>query len=700
MANQKVMPRVRNSLQSRSVSRTRQHRERETASKIAIVVTGYGRSGAMVPFNWRNSVPAQARTVTYPVGAVQCTALSPAIARADRRPCATALEALRAACAALRRQDTDIAVVCDDAEEETAVLVLRRAGDVRRDAAIARVAVNDAPTPSGPVGLVADARQGEGRGRSVSWRENKSFCLMFEAADDVATLVVLIEALDRRTLPATLSGRFGNPTSGFVSCLHSLPWPGNHGETPAASMVTYRGCALFARAEAGVRSVEPPAALVLLSAADASRARRSLTKLHRACSRGAGLGEVAALAASLSDGGPARIAVVADTAVELFGQLERLAAGGYPRDAAILDGHQGAYLNMVGADPGRLAVLFPGHGAQYHGMLREQATHLPQVRSWFESLDAHGGEGVIACPFRHVPLDAAEPRRESLEASLNALEGGGVCASVGALGLYDTLRTVGVMPDVFCGYSNGENVALIAAGILDLRRREQLFRLIGTIAEAGRGGLERGEIPFGTSLAVTTLNRPALDAFLAARGGEIEMVADNAPSQVTLHGSSQAIEAAAEQLAERGTLLTVLPFQRSYHTARFAPEMPSVVRALAHLPIGRGRVPVLSCASVDYFPTRPGAIRALAASQYVSTIRFREAVERLYSENVRIFVEAGPRGRLASYVRKILMHRDFVAVELDRPDRPGLRQVLNALARIFVAGVDINGQGLFADHKQ
>ena len=57
--------------------------------------------------------------------------------------------------------------------------------------------------------------------------------------------------------------------------------------------------------------------------------------------------------------------------------------------------------------------------------------------------------------------------------------------------------------------------------------------------------------------------------------------------------------------------------------------------------------PVYSCATRERMPADPEAIRDLAVGQWTRTVAFRETVEAMHADGLRIFVDVGARGNLA-----------------------------------------------------
>src|SRR5207302_761628 len=102
----------------------------------------------------------------------------------------------------------------------------------------------------------------------------------------------------------------------------------------------------------------------------------------------------------------------------------------------------------------RLALLFPGQGAQRVGLLKEAYEQIPAFR---ERLDQLAGEWL--------PILYAAPSVEA-EKRLAATE---VCQPVMAalgLALHALLERMGVKADVALGHSLGEFAACAAAGML------------------------------------------------------------------------------------------------------------------------------------------------------------------------------------------------------------------------------------------
>jgi [acyl-carrier-protein] S-malonyltransferase len=83
----------------------------------------------------------------------------------------------------------------------------------------------------------------------------------------------------------------------------------------------------------------------------------------------------------------------------------------------------------------------------------------------------------------------------------------------------------------------------------------------------------------------------------------------------------------------------------AFHTRAVAPAAPPLREALDTVAIGTPDVPVIS--NVTARPYRyPDEIRSLLVEQLTAPVRFREALEWLWSRGVRRYLDLGP-GRVA-----------------------------------------------------
>lgn len=346
---------------------------------------------------------------------------------------------------------------------------------------------------------------------------------------------------------------------------------------------------------------------------------------------------------------------------------------------------------------GRVAFLFPGEGSQYVGMLTETAMAFPEVRRWFDLLDAafHRHERQFPpsraiYPPPGVPVDPA--RLWSMDVGPEVL----FAASQGLLGL---LRHLGITPHAAVGHSSGEYSALVAAGVISVADEQEVSAKVLELNSLYQQLLAEGQVPPGALLTVGGVSPEKLKDIISRAAGRLALAMDNCPSQVVLCGDDAVVSSAEKDLAAAGALCERLPFDRAYHTHLFEAFAGKVASYLAGITLSPPCIDLYSCSSADRFPPDENGIRALASGQWATRVRFRETVQAMYKDDVRIFVEIGPRGNLTAFVNDILRGTAHLALPSDDP-RGGLTQLNHALAQLTVHRVPVRLEHLYARRRR
>ncbi len=348
--------------------------------------------------------------------------------------------------------------------------------------------------------------------------------------------------------------------------------------------------------------------------------------------------------------------------------------------------------------PGKIAFMFPGEGSQYLGMFEDLNLHFPEFRRWFgfwRGLYAdRPGESRTDIIFPPA-IELSENRRRELEERLHQMDVGSEAVFVGAQAMNALLKRLGVQPDVMVGHSTGESSALAAAGAIpsdDLGVLADSVRLLNGIY---RKLLEDRNIPTGALLTVGALPHNTVGEHVARLNGRVVVAMDNCPNQQVLFGDRDAIGALQKSLSEVGGICDLLPFDRGYHTSRFAVASAAFHGYYEGIGLRSPEVPMYSCATADLFPEESSAVRKLAAEQWATQVRFRQTVERMYADGVRYFIEVGPSGNLSAFVNDILAGRDYLALPSDSRRKDGFQQLLTVLGRLYVNGKGVDPMRLF-----
>ncbi len=387
-------------------------------------------------------------------------------------------------------------------------------------------------------------------------------------------------------------------------------------------------------------------------------------------------------AVSASSAAPARVALIASTAAELRARIrdaiEQLTAG---RVTAGTDVCVGA-----GAPDGRLAFLFPGQGSQFPGMGSELAQVSADVRQCLEAADAafaslpHRLSRVMMPAAAFSDADAAA-QRERLANTRMAQPAIGTLSCA----MLDLARRMGLDATCVAGHSYGEFVALHAAGSLDraalLSLSEVRGRAMSDVAEQG-------------AMAMIGVHAAATAAYLAV-APTVTIANINAPDQIVISGPAAAVAAVCDAARADGKTVVPLNVSNAFHSPLMASARHTLHAALADTTVHAPACAVYANADGRPYGADASAIRARLTAHLEQPVNFVAAIETMYADGARVFVELGPGRVLTGLVKRILGDRPHVAVSADG----GVRGWLRMVAQVFVAGHHVDVAALFADRR-
>ena len=193
-----------------------------------------------------------------------------------------------------------------------------------------------------------------------------------------------------------------------------------------------------------------------------------------------------------------------------------------------------------------------------------------------------------------------------------------------------------VEPVALAGHSLGEFSALAAAGALSDLDALRLVVIRGDHMAAS------GEASGGGTMLALMGASPAQAAALAARH-RVSLANDNAPGQVVLSGSPDALDDARKDAMAAGLRAMPLGVAGAFHSPQMKGAVEPFRVALTEVVFETPQIPVISCATA-----KPFADPALElAEALISPVRWRDTMITLDSLGVEAYVDAGP-GRVLS----------------------------------------------------
>lgn len=286
----------------------------------------------------------------------------------------------------------------------------------------------------------------------------------------------------------------------------------------------------------------------------------------------------------------------------------------------------------------KLAFVFPGQGSQAVGMLGNLAEHYPVVAETFSEASDELGFDLWKM--------VAEGSKEALNQTVNT-QPAMLTAGVAAWRVWQ--QQGGAAPSVMAGHSLGEYSALVCAGALHFGDAVKL------VAERGRLMQEAVPAGEGAMAAILGLKDDQVRTVCsdAAQGGVVEAVNFNAPGQVVIAGSADAIERATVLAKEAGAKRALpLPVSVPSHSSLMREAAERFGEAMAPIVINPPEIPVIN--NVDVVAEiEPDSIRGSLTRQLYNPVRWVETVQEMHSAGVDTLIECGPGKVLAGLSKRI-----------------------------------------------
>lgn len=292
-----------------------------------------------------------------------------------------------------------------------------------------------------------------------------------------------------------------------------------------------------------------------------------------------------------------------------------------------------------------LAFVFPGQGSQKIGMLAELAEQNPIIEKTFSEASE-----VLGYDMWDLIQQGAQEDINLTQRTQPIL----LTCSVAIWRLWN--EKLGATPSQMAGHSLGEWSALVCANVIDFADGLR-------IVEA-RGKYMQQAVPVGQGAMAAIIgldDQAILDACAEAGDlGVVDAVNFNAPGQVVIAGSNDAVERAMDICKAAGAKRALpLSVSAPFHTSLMKPAADNLAEMVNAVSFRAPEVPIMHNVHARN-EQDPEAIKALMLEQIYSPVKWVDCVKQLKEGGVSTLVECGPGKVLSGLVKRI--DRDLISV--------------------------------------
>ncbi len=303
----------------------------------------------------------------------------------------------------------------------------------------------------------------------------------------------------------------------------------------------------------------------------------------------------------------------------------------------------------------KIAVLFPGQGAQYLGMGKAFVDSDKECAALMDMAET-------TCDLNLRKLCSDGPMEELTRAT-NLQP---ALAVVNLICWHAFLKAAGddFKISCFAGHSLGEYSALYAAGVVSAEDTLRLVSKRGALME--REGLENpGGMRAVLGLDIEEIEEIVVDC---SDSGIVTAANHNTPQQIVVSGSMAGLDAVTAVAEARGAKVIPLNVSVANHSPLVEGAVPDFKEFMADIEFKKPQNPVYFNVTAET-ESDSNTIKAIMARQIASKVRWYEIIQAMIAGGVDTFIEVGPKTILSGMIRKsVSKEANITSIQFDSPE--------------------------------
>lgn len=278
--------------------------------------------------------------------------------------------------------------------------------------------------------------------------------------------------------------------------------------------------------------------------------------------------------------------------------------------------------------------MCPGQGAQKPGMGADLLS-VSEVADTFATMS------------KILGLDLAALAQDGTAEQINQTEAAQALTMAVSVGVGEALYARGLKPDALVGFSLGQISALVLSRTLSLEEATKLLQVRSTAmareCEANPGGM--------MALMGATLDAAEVLCEENAQGDVLVCANHNAPGQIVISGTDEALSRAEVAWKDAGKKAKRLATQGGFHSPLMAKAADEVRAYCEGVSFAEPQVTLICNTDARPFAVEEAAERL--GKHVGSGVLFQQSIEALIADGQTEFIEVGFGGVLCNLVKRI-----------------------------------------------
>lgn len=313
-----------------------------------------------------------------------------------------------------------------------------------------------------------------------------------------------------------------------------------------------------------------------------------------------------------------------------------------------------------------LALICSGLGAAWPGMGKSLYDNFPVARDAMEEIASLSEWDVLGLLDETSPEIINSPRYQIPYLLLVEYA------------QWSILRFLGLQPNLICGHSLGELIALCFAGVYPL---EAAWLLLDTRARH-MDVLEKNSNS-ATGMLTVPVDKQRIDEILF-NYPDLEISNANTSHQFVLSGSRQELMEIRRSLRRAHIPAFMLPISLAFHNSSMRILRNLSTRRLNALEMHSPQIPMLSCVKAALYPQTQKEICQYIADLDENTVNWIDSVHFMREEfKIDVFLELGPQDILSAITRENAP--DSITISANRKDHE-TETMRKTCAQLFALG--------------